>query len=144
MNLTGPCASFGCPQCGARFLLPHESLGQMFADPALQRISAPFLAFPCRTCKSVEAYSLQGDSPYKRELDTTVVATLPENPVTLSGWLQCVGEGCMLLVPLFVQWSETTTEAERVADTSTWKWENLKCPQGHAIHSPIFAADPSE
>ncbi len=63
----------------------------------------------------------------------------PEAPILHLGWLECEESSCKARVPLFVEWSETTTEEERTADTETWKWAGLLCPQGHAIRRPFFS-----
>jgi hypothetical protein len=35
-------------------------------------------------------------------------------------------------------WSDSTTEAEREADTKIWRWEHLRCPAGHVIRQPSW------
>jgi hypothetical protein len=51
--------------------------------------------------------------------------------------LECAGEGCNTQLPLFAVWSADMPAEERRADISTWRWENLKCPQGHSRFPPL-------
>ena len=133
------CLAVYCPACGEHIRLPLESLGHMFGNPGLRTIDASFLVFPCPFCKNVEAYSLNDDSPYKRPGYTVMLLIPPEAPILNLGWLECEEPSCQARVPLFVEWSETTNEAERIADTETWKWDRLLCPEGHVIRKPCFS-----
>src|ERR1017187_7701444 len=133
------CLAAYCPACSGRIRLPLESLGNMFGNPGHRTIDAPFLVFPCPFCKQVEAYSLNDDSPYTRPGYEVMLLIPPEAPISLLGWTECEESSCPARAPLFVEWSETTNEAERIADAETWKWDHLVCPQGHAIRKPAFS-----
>jgi hypothetical protein len=62
-----------------------------------------------------------------------------ETPIWRLQSLECVEPSCTTRVPLFVEWSETTSAEERLADTETWEWGHLLCPQGHEIPKPSFS-----
>ena len=132
------CCVFACPNCGEHVRLPHKSLGYMFGPPGNRTIDAPYLAFPCPHCKHVEAYSLNQDSPYRRERYETILVSPPEIPTQYLGSLTCEQETCTVRIPLFAQWSDATNAAERKADTETWIWDHLLCPQGYSILKPTF------
>lgn len=133
------CCMFWCPTCGAPIRLPHQNLGQMFGDPALRTVDAPFLAFPCPSCKHFEGYSLHKDSLYKREGYEIALALPPENVRAVQlGELECKESTCRFRAPLFVQLSLTATEAERAADITAWRWEHLLCPLGHGMQVPVI------
>lgn len=64
-----------------------------------------------------------------------------ENPVLADwysgdAWLGCGLEGCTALLPLVHSWSASTTAEEREADIKTWKWDRLRCQNGHVIRKP--------
>jgi len=73
------------------------------------------------------------DSPDRDPSDSVEVSPPHDVETVFVVWLRCEGEDCTIQKPLFAQWSATTTEAERRADIATWRWENLRCPAGHAI-----------
>jgi hypothetical protein len=52
------------------------------------------------------------------------------------GTFGCGEENCKSLLPLFAIWSVSTTEQERRDEIGIWQWENLLCPQEHAIEKP--------
>lgn len=133
---TVPCLVACCPECGAQIRLPLKSLENAFDEPGLRTTDAPFLAFPCPICNSVEAYSINGGSPYKRRGDQVILSSPPEATMLHLGWLECEEPTCKFRIPLFAQWSDSTTQDERLVDIRIWKWDHLLCPQGHAIERP--------
>lgn len=135
------CLAGYCPECQVHIRLPLKSLGNMFGPPPLREIDAPFFVYPCPFCKHVAAYSLEDDSPYKRPGYEVMLLIPPETPLLHLGWLECAESSCQARIPLFAEWSETTTEEERIHDTEAWNWERLICPEGHAIQKPEFRAD---
>lgn len=131
---------FACPNCPADIWLPSERLGYIFHAPAHRTIDAPALGFPCRRCSYLGTYSLHRDSPFFGKRDGSHwsdPAIFGETEFL--GWLRCAVGDCKSPLPLFAQWSATTTAEERRANIETWRWENLKCPQEH----PIFRQRPS-
>jgi hypothetical protein len=52
--------------------------------------------------------------------------------------LKCEEETCESLLPLFVRWNPATTLEALADETARWKWDNLKCPQGHPILKPDY------
>ena len=64
---------------------------------------------------------------------------VPEGETVYQSTLECEAENCGIRVPLIAQWSETTSEAERVTSARAWIWENLRCPNGHSMTKPKVA-----
>jgi hypothetical protein len=52
--------------------------------------------------------------------------------------LKCEEETCESLLPLFVRWNPATTSEELASETAKWKWDDLKCPRGHAIRKQDY------
>jgi hypothetical protein len=115
---------FQCRNCGSAIWLPHASLGYMFGSQWHRKIDAPALAFPCSVCNHLETYSLHGDSPFHRPLDTPQW-DVRHGETWHVGWLKCGVESCTSPLPLFEQQPKTNSLA--------WEWKNLRCPNGHAV-----------
>jgi hypothetical protein len=126
---------FHCKDCGFPMTLRAETLGNMFGHPGSRQIVASSVGLVCPQCKKVSNYSLLKNSPDYNHQDL-VTWGYPDHDAKLLSWLGCVGENCKSQLPLFAIWNADTTEAERKADISTWRWENLHCPDGHAIEAP--------
>jgi hypothetical protein len=97
------------------------------------------IAARCDMCKSVETYILhpqiEGHNPKDRAMATSQHHGVPVHVTNL----ECVTEGCGILLPLFARWTPASTGQERLDEISTWRWENLKCPQGHSIPKPDWS-----
>jgi len=128
--------SFQCLGCPATMLLPAEKLGNIFAHPNLRLIDAASVGIVCPHCKLVGSYSLFENSPDYNHADEGRWGR-PLGDAEFQGWLKCEMKSCTTPLPLFAIWNATTTEEERKIDISTWKWENLHCPNGHTIEAPI-------
>ena len=135
-NFTTLHCLFRCQHCALTIWLPHKSLGHMFGNQELRTIHAPAAIVVCPYCKQVQTCRYQ-EATDAEHLASDRAVYLPHSVDTvLAGWLQCEKEECRTPLPLFVQWSETTTEEEREADIKTWVWDGLRCPAGHSIAQP--------
>lgn len=134
---------FFCSHCGATMRLPAETLGNIFGPPALRTMDAASVAVVCPQCKQVGNHSLLQNSADRHSLDQAVLAA-PVGETVFLKWLKCEKATCKTPLPLFAVWTTTTTEEERKADTKTWKWDGLHCPQGHAIPAPVILYYPEE
>jgi hypothetical protein len=83
----------------------------------------------CGHCKTIGSLALNKNLGYG-----SVTEERPNGVETVHvGSLRCVEEDCATPKPLFAQWSDVTTAAEREADIQTWRWDGLLCQQGHSI-----------
>ena len=122
--------SVDCKNRGERIWLHHKSLGYVFADPTGHSVLSVSLAFVCPHCKQVRTLS-------KKEIrEGPQVSVLPDIQTVFYKWLECEKETCTLRIPLYALWSAETTAMERLADTETWVWVDLTCPDGHPIAKP--------
>jgi len=117
-------------------MLPHKSLGHMFGNEERRTIDAPAAIVVCPYRKQVQTCQYSDTRDAERPpLDRAIF--LPRSVDTvLVEWLKCGEEACKIPLPLFVQWSPTTTEEERKAEIKTWIWDGLRCPAGHSIPKP--------
>ena len=131
-----PLYAFHCKDCELPMKLRAETLGYMFGLPEQRRIVASSVALVCPRCKKVGNYSLLQSSPAYNPQDQGTWEC-HEQDAELLDWLECGEENCKSPLPLFAVWSPTTSAEGRRADTSTWRWENLHCPDGHGIEAPL-------
>lgn len=128
-----------CKNCCMPIMLLAEKIQPLFADPERLPNQHHAIVARCGTCKSVETYILhpqiEGYNPKDRPMGDTL---LHGDTVRVTN-IECVAERCGILLPLFAVWTPSTTEEERLAEISTWRWENLKCPKGHSIPKPDWS-----
>src|SRR5215831_3386013 len=118
-------------RCGAQIEVPLPILRQPFAGQDLSSADIPSVVLPCPFCKHLE---VRGRESVLR----VQVIDNPDLPDWYSGdvWLGCGAEGCESPLPLVYGWSVSTTAEEREADKDIWKWDRLRCRNGHAIQKP--------
>jgi hypothetical protein len=128
-----------CKDCCMPIMLLAETIQPLFADQEHLANQSHAIAVRCDMCKSVETYILhrqvEGHNPKDRVMATPDDYGVPVHVTTL----ECVTERCRTLLPLFARWTPSTTEKERIAEISTWRWENLKCPEGHSMPKPDWS-----
>jgi hypothetical protein len=115
-------------------MLPEKTLWHTDEDPEGNLLRTQAVALPCRSCKHVLLLT-RDDSRVsghgRPELH-------PPETVYLEYILGCEGSGCKFRAPLYVQWSADTTVEERQAYIESWKWDDLRCPQGHVVLNPGY------
>jgi len=126
---------FLCKHCPHTIQLPAQTLGHIFQNPTSQSTNVHSVGVVCPECKHVAKYSLRKNSPDRRPDDRAEVSAPILETVSLTP-LRCEEENCKFPLPLFAQWSETTTVASRTADTKLWRVDGLLCQEGHPIKHP--------
>ena len=119
-----------CKHCWTPIWLQLQTLSHMLRDQDSQTIEAPAIVFACPRCKQVQ--TLQPDE----FVPGNIGRVESDPPDTFCAWLACKEKSCKIQLPLYGQWSASTTEKERLADARTWVWDGLTCPEGHAIRKP--------
>jgi len=112
-------------------MLPEKTLWHTDEDPEGNLIHKQAVALPCRGCKRVLLLT-QGDT---RVGGPAIVAPNPLDTLYLDVILGCESD-CEFRAPVYAQWYADTTVAERQSDIEAWKWDDLQCPQGHAVLNP--------
>jgi hypothetical protein len=125
--------SLRCKICESPMRLPIDTRPQQSAVPEGQPNDFPPIAVECGRCKSICSYVVHRKFVSSDPKAGSVVTESRPTDAVPAITLECGVEGCTSLLPLYVHWSTTTTVAERKADMQTWRWENLRCPQGHPI-----------
>jgi hypothetical protein len=120
--------SFSCGNCRLPMKLPLHTLLQPFEDQATKPTDVPLIALQCPRCKTVERESRS------TEAGPQVAETAPQWEV--AEWLKCEEASCILLLPLFAAWSDTTSPRERLNDVLAWRFRSVTCPAGHLVRKP--------
>jgi len=123
-----------CSWCGDNILLPLEKLAQAFASLEVRTTDREPIAAVCNRCKQVRNYDLANS-----DLSHTwgPAAYLD----AFSGWvfiesLKCADQTCKTRLPLFAIWDPAISAEQRTAYANSWKWDGLKCQDGHPIVEP--------
>jgi hypothetical protein len=125
-----------CSDCGFPFLLPADTIEDTFGDPESLANNALAVGVVCSECKWVDRYFLdRKHAQYDPRNQAWILDTRSEDTILLE-ILQCEEDTCESRLPLFAYWNPSTPPEERAADSLTWRWENLKCPEGHVIPRP--------
>lgn len=118
-----------CQDCGLPTMLHSNMILPRFANPdeSLNDFSA--IALACACCKNLHLYSLRRivGRTYSEEV---MVDDRPDEETVHVHTLQCEEKDCESRLPLFAVWSVASTFGGRRADTLTWQWEHLLCPEG--------------
>lgn len=128
---------FFCRWCDSVILVPHEGIGQPFANPYLRKIEARAIATACDSCSHVAPFSLFRGSP---GYDTrhTLIPAEPQGDVVLLDWLKCEESTCSFPLPLFVM-PRAPLSVDTVREMALqWHWEELTCAAGHRILAPLW------
>lgn len=125
-----------CTSCGSTLLLAAHTLEQPFAILGEQPNDSFAVGIACRTCKSVRRYFLQFRHAENDLLDGVRDVEDQNEDTILVNTLSCEVDDCKFLLPLFAQWNPAMTAEARLADIQTWRWESLRCPEGHPIPKP--------
>jgi hypothetical protein len=124
-----------CVNCGLPTLLHGGKLQRLFADQNELPNDTFAIGLACPHCKHLHEYSFPQETS-RSGFGPAFAADIPDRVTAHVGTLSCEAQECESLLPVFAQWSEAITEAEIREDVSTWRWENLLCPQGHRILKP--------
>jgi hypothetical protein len=117
--------------CGAQIEVPLSSLRKPFLNQDLSSTDFLPVALLCPFCKHIE----------RQGMESFLRAQVVYNP-HLAEWyssdvpLRCDVEACKSALPLVHSWTVSTTEETRKADRETWKWDRLRCQNGHVIRKP--------
>ena len=125
-----------CTSCGSSMLLAAHTLERPFAIPDEQPNDSFAVGIACRSCKSVRRYFLQFRHAENDLLGEEHEAEAQNEDTILVNTLGCEVDDCRFLLPLFAQWNPQATAEDRLADIQTWRWEGLRCPEGHPIPKP--------
>jgi hypothetical protein len=125
-----------CTSCSSPIVLPTQTLERPFTIPEEQPNESFAVGIACSNCKSVRRYFLQLKHPENDALDWAPEAEEQNEDTVLINTLGCEAEDCRSLLPLFANWSSAASHAERLADMQSWRWEDLRCPEGHLIPKP--------
>lgn len=130
-------ASFHCEneKCRLPILLPADVLRQPFLNPDESPNDTFAIGLACPYCKHLHRYFLHPQLD-RNPLGQAFVAEIPDKEAVLVDTLSCEESGCEFQLPIFAQWSIATSAGWRKADTRTWHWENLLCPEGHEVRKP--------
>jgi hypothetical protein len=114
-------------------LLLSESIQPLFGDR--ERLPNRFAAavVVCSRCKRLDIHTLHKGFPGYDPRSMAILLELRYGKVVIFGSLKCEAGNCGMPLPLIAVWSPSTTAKEWKADIETWRWENLRCPQGHPI-----------
>ena len=129
--------SFHCKTCRKPILLPSETLARTLEDLALDSTDSLLVALACNHCSHVYTYALASTEPRSHDAEDTDLPSNPGGDVGLVATLLCDAEGCDTPLPLFAQWSATTTPAEKQAAAAAWIWAEMTCQSGHPIAKPV-------
>jgi hypothetical protein len=125
-----------CSNCGFPFLLPADILEESFWDSDSAPNNVLAIGVVCHHCKCVDRYFLDRNHPqYNPRNQAWILDTRSEDTV-LVAILECGEASCESRLPLFAYWNPSIGAEERSADTLRWRWEHLKCPDGHAVPRP--------
>jgi hypothetical protein len=125
-----PHCCFICAWCGEPILLPNDSIGSPFGNPAARKIDVRSIATVCHGCKHISTYSM---FRMCRGFDTRhkIVHAPKQGETVLLTWLQCAESTCPDRAPLFAKLDgDDGAEETRVA---AWLWNELTCASGHRI-----------
>jgi hypothetical protein len=126
---------FYCRWCESTIMLPHDKLGNPFANPYLRKIEVRAIATVCASCNHVAGFSLfRGCYGYDTRYGL-VSAQLAGNTV-LVDWLRCNEKTCIFPLPLFVTSNEELTGEMAKELARDWLWDGLTCTSGHPIVPP--------
>lgn len=125
-----------CSNCGFPFLLPADTLEELFGDPNSLPNNALAVGIVCNQCKCADRYFLDRKHPQYNPKDQAWILDARSEDTVLLAMLECEDGSCESRLPLFAYWNPDTSAEERSADSLTWRWENLKCPEGHVIPRP--------
>ena len=115
-------------------MLPDRTLWHTDEVPEGNLMRTQCVAVACRGCKLV-LLLMRGDS---RVVGPIGVGQNQLDTVYLEYILGCEDLSCKFRAPLYAQWSPDTTEEEQKAYIESWKWDGLRCPQGHAVLPPEY------
>jgi hypothetical protein len=132
--------SLQCKHCGAPIWLLVGNIQPLSAPRESPANEFHAIAVADTVCKHVETYTLHQDSPGHSPKNRVILAEPKYGDVVPLGSLQCEAANCGILLPLLALWGRDTTLEERLRDTKTWNWANLRCPKGHAIRPVSFGA----
>ena len=125
-----------CSNCGFPFLLPAETLEESFGgaeDPPNNMLAVGVV---CHHCKSMDCFFLDRKHPRHNPKDQAWILDTRSEDTVLVAILECEDASCTSRLPLFAYWNPGTTAEQRSVDSFHWRWENLKCPEGHAVSRP--------
>lgn len=125
-----------CKCDGLPTLFPQDTLEQPFSgqdDPPNDFLA---IGVVCHRHKSAETYFLSAKSPGWNPKDGAEVLENRSGDTVHVSTLRCEREACKSRLPLFAYWRPGTSAEERRADISTWRWDHLRCPEGHSIPKP--------
>jgi hypothetical protein len=130
---------FRCVECQRAILLPARKLDNIFQAPTRLTTDIDSVGIACWNCKHVANYSLNENSPDFRPYDPQFpsVFSIQLLATEFVKQLKCGEENCKIPLPIYGQWNDSTTDAEREADIATWVWHfDLHCPKGNLIELP--------
>ena len=132
--MAGPHVLIHCLSCERPILLPSGTLQQPFSVPEEQLNDTLAIGVVCTHCKHARRYlrhrQTHDHSPLGRRCSG--------NPRTRSGprlHSRMRRRESRTSTATLAQWNISTSEGERKADTATWHWEKLRCPEGHLIEN---------
>jgi hypothetical protein len=130
-----PCLVFPCRNCGVPILLPLDDFERLVPRQPDSPTDTRAAILVCEPCKHAYIYSHLPDSPYfqakaRRECFRTGVAES-------LGTLQCAGIRNEFRVPVIATWIEGTTVEKKQQRISSWRGDDLRCPEGHPIRWPF-------
>src|SRR5262245_22913089 len=132
---------FHCKTCDKPILLPFETLGRTLEDLALQSRDASLVAVACHHCQRVHTYALTNTAPLTNDAEDKEILSNQSGGMEFVATLLCDAEGCDTPLPLFAQWSATTTPAQKQTAADTWTWADMTCQSGHPIRKPLVGLE---
>src|SRR5208282_5356943 len=134
--MTDQIAHYGvhCKNCGSPMWLQTETLRQTFLYQVLPCTDEVSFGVVCPQCKRARNYSISKNSADHGPKDHPVMGIPRKLKTVFVKSLKCDGESCNIPLLLFAQWSDSTTNEDRIADQSGWKrGDDLHCPNKHTI-----------
>jgi uncharacterized Zn-finger protein len=132
---------FHCKTCHKPIPLPSETLERTLEYLALSVKDASLAAVACHHCNHVHIYALKNTEPLTDDAAGVEPASDESSGMEFVASLLCDAEGCDAPLPLFAEWSATTTPAEKQTAAAAWRWADMTCQSGHPIRKPVAGSE---
>jgi len=124
--------------CGWPTLHPLGALLEPFSDPDALPNDLHAIGVVCPHCKQIDTHFLEEGKGGPVRLDRAVLQEPDENMETVYvSAAQCEDPNCRFLLPIILQVSRATTDADYSKWLAAARFDGLACPNKHPILKPV-------